>query len=77
MNNKDNFRTSRQEGDNLGERDSKEKLSKNPAPPGTPKDRESRNTPPENEVYVNLEPDELHLSDEEKPEDTTPQKKKK
>lgn len=74
MKNKDNFRTSKNDGDNLGERDSTEEVTKKPAPRGT--DRESENTPPENEVYVDLEPDELHLSEEEKPEDVDKKKKK-
>ncbi|MCX2738817.1 hypothetical protein [Pontibacter anaerobius] len=75
MKNKDNFRTTKKDGDNLGERDSTEKVTKKPAPRKA--DRESENTPPENEVYVDLEPDELHLSDEEKPEQVKEKKKKK
>lgn len=62
MQNKDNFRTRRDDGDNLGEKDHEHKLSKNPAPEKA--DRESEMTPPENEVYVDLEPDELHKDDE-------------
>lgn len=69
MNNRDNFRTRRDDGDNLGKKDHEQKVSKNPAPKGTPRDRESENTPPENEIYVNMEPDELHLSDEDEIEE--------
>ncbi|QCR23286.1 hypothetical protein [Pontibacter sp. SGAir0037] len=65
MHNKDdNFRTRRDDGDNLGKKDHEHKVSENPAPKGTDPDRESETTPPENEVYVDIEPDELHLSDE-------------
>lgn len=62
MKNKDNFRTSKQDGDNLGKREGQEKISPNPAPKKV--DRESEHTPPDHEVYVDLEPDELHLGDE-------------
>lgn len=58
MQNKDNFRTRKDDGDSLGEKDHEHKLSKNPAPEEDT--RESKMTPPENEVYVDLEPDELH-----------------
>ncbi|ARS34051.1 hypothetical protein [Pontibacter actiniarum] len=74
MKNKDNFRTTKHDGDNLGERDSMEEVTKNPAPRKA--DRESQNTPPDHEVYVDLEPDELHLSDEEKAEDVGKKSKK-
>jgi hypothetical protein len=62
MQNKDNFRTRKDDGDKLGEKDHNQKLTKNPAPKEDP--RESEMTPPENEVYVDLEPDELHTDDE-------------
>ncbi len=62
MQQKDNFRTRRDDGDSLGEQEKAQKLSKNPAP--AKDDRESENTPPENEIYVDLEPDELHEDDE-------------
>jgi hypothetical protein len=62
MQNKDNFRTRKEDGDNLGEKDKDQKLSKNPAPKED--EKESENTPPENEVYVDLEPEELHPDDE-------------
>lgn len=62
MQNKDNFRTRRDDGDNLGEKENDQKLTKKPAPKTS--DRESENTPPENEVYVDLEPDELHKDEE-------------
>ena len=75
MKNKDNFRTTKRDGDNLGERDSMEKVTKKAAP--REDDRESRNTPPENEVYVDLEPDELHLSEDEQPEEVGKKKSKK
>ncbi|MDX5481330.1 MAG: hypothetical protein LPK07_06570 [Hymenobacteraceae bacterium] len=77
MKNKDNFRTRKDDGDKLGEQADKEKLSKTPSPKGTNPDRESETTPPENEVYVDLEPDELHLSDEEPEEVKSPEEKKK
>lgn len=47
----------------MGESDDQKKVSGKPAPKKA--DRESENTPPDHEVYVNLEPDELHLGDEE------------
>lgn len=75
MKSNDNFRTSKNDGDNLGERDSTEKTTKKPAPRQV--DRESENTPPDHEVYVDLEPDELHLSDEEEAENVQEKKKKK
>lgn len=62
MQHKENFRTRRDDGDNLGEKDKDQKLSKNPAP--AEDERESENTPPENEVYVDLEPDELQEDEE-------------
>ncbi|AKD03458.1 hypothetical protein POKO110462_05820 [Pontibacter korlensis] len=77
MKNKDNLRTTKHDGDNLGKRDSTEDVSKNPSPRGTDRDRESENTPPENEVYVDLEPDELHLGEVEQPEDVGKKEKKK
>lgn len=63
MKNKDNFRTRRDDGGSLGERDRQENVKGKPAPEKA--DRESENTPPDHEVYVDLEPDELHLGDEE------------
>ncbi|GHA72256.1 hypothetical protein [Pontibacter akesuensis] len=75
MKNKDGARTTKRDGDSLGNQDSKKKVSDNPSQRGT--GRESENTPPENEVYVNLEPDELHLSDEEKAINVSKGKKKK
>ena len=63
MKNKDNFRTRRDDGGSLGEHDKQEKVTAKPAPEKA--DRESENTPPDHEVYVDLEPDELHLGDEE------------
>ena len=63
MKNKDNFRTRRDDGGSLGERDDQKKVSGKQA--SGKADRESENTPPDHEVYVNLEPDELHLGDEE------------
>jgi len=62
MKNKDNFRTRRDDGDDLGERNSMEKVTKNPVPEEV--SHESDNTPPDHEVYVDLEPDELHEEDE-------------
>jgi len=62
MQQKDNFRTRKDDGDSLGDKDKKQKISKDPAP--SKADRESENTPPENEIYVDLEPEELHPDDE-------------
>ena len=73
MKQKDNFRTTKHEGDTLGEKGHDEKVQKNPAPKKA--DKESEMTPKENEVYVDLEPDELHLGDEEA--ETVNDKKKK
>lgn len=63
MKNKDNSRTRKDDGDSLGEHDKQKKVTEKPAPEKA--DRESENTPPDHEVYVDLEPDELHLGDEE------------
>lgn len=49
-------------------------MPEDPAPKEV--DRESENTPKENQVYVDLEPDDLHLGDEE-PEEVKGKKKKK
>lgn len=65
MKNKDNFHEKKSDSGHLGEKKDRNAVSKNPAPKGTDPDRESETTPPGNEVYVNLEPDELHLGDEE------------
>lgn len=62
MQQKDNFRTRKDDGDNVGKKDHDQKLSDNPAPREA--DRESEMTPPENEIYVDLEPDELHPDEE-------------
>ncbi len=62
MKQKDNTHIKKGDGDTLGE-SKKKTISKNPAPKEDP--RESETTPPDNEVYVDLEPDELHLGDEE------------
>ncbi|WP_299824950.1 hypothetical protein [uncultured Pontibacter sp.] len=62
MKNKDNFRTTKHDGDTLGESEKKKKIAQKPAPKEA--DRESINTPKENEIYVDLEPDELHVGDE-------------
>jgi hypothetical protein len=69
MKNKNAPKTRRDDGENLGNNDRNGEVSKNPAPKKV--DRESENTPPDNEVYVNLEPDELHLADEETIEDAS------
>jgi hypothetical protein len=62
MKNKNAPKTRRDDGENLGKNDKQGDVAKNPAPKKV--DRESENTPPDHEVYVNLEPDELHLADE-------------
>jgi hypothetical protein len=62
MKNKDNFRATKHEGDYLGSSQKDKKVEKNPAPKEV--DRESLNTPKENEIYVDLEPDELHVGEE-------------
>ncbi|GAB3199942.1 hypothetical protein ABID22_003912 [Pontibacter aydingkolensis] len=74
MKNKDNFRTTN-DADKLGEGAPRKNIDKNPAPREA--DRESLNTPKENEVYVDLEPDELHVGDEPVEEVEEKQKKKK
>ncbi|MDX5422714.1 MAG: hypothetical protein LPK14_10710 [Hymenobacteraceae bacterium] len=74
MKQNDSLKSRRDDGENLGKKDHENKVEKNPSPRKV--DRESENTPPENEVYVDLEPDELHLSDEEKPENVDKKKKK-
>ncbi|NDK57042.1 hypothetical protein GWO68_14040 [Pontibacter sp. BT213] len=69
MKQKDNAHTKKGDGDTLGET-KKRKLSDNPAP--TNADRESETTPPDHEVYVDLEPDELHVGDvDQEPEDVS------
>ena len=62
MRHKDKFRTEKQHADSLGDTHKHKKVEENPAPREA--DRESMNTPEENEVYVDLEPDELHVGDE-------------
>jgi hypothetical protein len=62
MKNKDNFRTTKREGDSLGERDTQEAITQIPAPETV--DKESDTTPPDHEVYVDLEPEELELDEE-------------
>jgi hypothetical protein len=69
MKNKNAPRTRRDDGENLGNNGRNGEVSKNQTPKKV--DRESENTPPDNEVYVNLEPDELHLADEENIEDAS------
>jgi hypothetical protein len=63
MKNQDNFHEKKSDSGHLGEEKEKNKVSGKPAPKGA--DRESENTPPDHEVYVNLEPDELHIGDDE------------
>ncbi|WP_187264355.1 hypothetical protein [Pontibacter beigongshangensis] len=62
MRNTENSRTRKDGGDTLGEKDRQQKVEKDPAPREA--DRESETTPPENEVYVDMEPDELHPDEE-------------
>ncbi len=69
MSTKDSPKVRRDDGENLGKKDHQQQVSENPSPKGTPRDRESEMTPPENEIYVNMEPDELHLSDEDEIEE--------
>lgn len=68
MKNKDSFKTGKDDSDNLGGKIKKREISNNPAPREDA--HESDTTPPDHEVYVDLEPDELHLGDEE-PEDVS------
>jgi hypothetical protein len=76
MKNKDNFHEKKSDSGHLGEEKDRNKVSDKPAPKGA--DRESETTPPEHEIYVDLEPDELHLADEEvEVIDVSEQKKKK
>ena len=67
MKQKDNAHTKKGDHDTLGE-SKKRKLSNNPAPKEDT--HESETTPPDHEVYVDLEPDELHIGDEE-PDDVS------
>ena len=67
MKHKDSFKTGKEDSDNLGG-SKKKKLSDNPAPKEDT--HESDTTPPDHEVYVDLEPDELHLGDVE-PDDVS------
>ena len=63
MKNEDNFHEKKRDSGHLGKDSDKKKISGKPAPKSA--DRESDTTPPDHEVYVNLEPDELHIGDEE------------
>ena len=75
MKNKDNFHEKKSDSGHLGEEKDRNQVSDKPAPREV--DRESETTPPEHEVYVDLEPDELHLADEEvEVIDVSDQKKK-
>ncbi|MBJ6118766.1 hypothetical protein JAO76_11215 [Pontibacter sp. BT310] len=70
MKQKDNAHTKKGDKDSLGEKSEKKDISKNPAPIDA--DRESETTPSDHEVYVDLEPDELHLGDvDQEPEDVS------
>ncbi|RAU83587.1 hypothetical protein [Pontibacter arcticus] len=62
MANKDTSKVKKGDGDTLGEKNIENRITKNPAPKEDT--RESETTPPANEIYVNLEPDDLDLSDE-------------
>ncbi|MFT2010187.1 hypothetical protein ACMA1I_16045 [Pontibacter sp. 13R65] len=62
MKNTENSNTRKGDGDTLGKKDHQQEIKKNPAPKEA--DRESETTPPENEVYVDMEPEELHPDDE-------------
>ncbi|MBC5993261.1 hypothetical protein [Pontibacter cellulosilyticus] len=75
MKNKDNFRTEKHHAESLGNEQKRKKIDKDPAPKEA--DRESINTPKENEVYVDLEPDELHVGDEPVQEIKEEEEKKK
>ncbi|MEJ8756036.1 hypothetical protein WG947_03450 [Pontibacter sp. H259] len=68
MKQKDNAHIKKGDHDTLGGSSNKRKLSDNPAPKEDP--HESETTPPDHEVYVDLEPDELHLGDVE-PDDVS------
>ncbi|MCJ8166479.1 hypothetical protein MKJ04_16660 [Pontibacter sp. E15-1] len=75
MKNEDNFRVRKDDGDSLGEHHDKKKVTEESAPKKV--DKESENTPPDHEVYVDLEPDELHLADGDVAEVAEADKKKK
>jgi len=76
MKNKENLHEKKRDSGHLGEEKERNKVSGKPAPREV--DRESETTPPEHEIYVDLEPDELHLADEEiEVIDVSDQKKKK
>ncbi|MDO6389760.1 hypothetical protein Q4E40_06450 [Pontibacter sp. BT731] len=63
MKNQDNFHEKKRDSGHLGKDSDKKEISSKPAPKSA--DRESENTPRDHEVYVNLEPDELHIGDDE------------
>ena len=70
MKHKDNTHIKKGDKDSLGEKSEKKKISDNPAPKEDK--RESETTPPDHEVYVDLEPDELHLGDvDQEPDDVS------
>ncbi|MBB6611044.1 hypothetical protein H7F15_08350 [Pontibacter sp. Tf4] len=70
MKQKDNAHIKKGDKDSLGEKSEKKEISKNPAPQEAT--RESETTPPDHEVYVDLEPDELHLGDsDQEPDDVS------
>jgi hypothetical protein len=76
MKNEANFHEKKSDSGHLGEQKDRNKVSDKPAPKSA--DRESETTPPDHEIYVDLEPDELHLGDEEDQiEDVSDQKNKK
>jgi len=67
MKQKDNTHIKKGDHDQLGQ-SKKRELSDNPAPKEDK--HESETTAPDHEVYVDLEPDELHIGDEE-PDDVS------
>lgn len=75
MSHKDKFRTEKHHADSLGGSHKHKKVEEKPSPREA--DRESINTPEENQVYVDLEPDELHVGDEPVEEIKETKKKKR
>jgi hypothetical protein len=61
MKQKDNSHEKKSGSGHLGQESEKKNISDKPAPKSA--DRESETTPPDHEVYVDLEPDELHIGD--------------
>lgn len=62
MKQKDYSHEKKADSGHLGKESEKKNISGKPAPKSA--DRESEHTPPDHEVYVDLEPDELHIGED-------------